>query len=135
MVLNVRKYDHVVSAGTLGHCDCFLTYYITRHLLRTCFIAFQIRFRWERPSLNSNSSMLMPDPLLSFTIHAVRLWNLLPPDGRSCKTVSLFKNPLKEYYLYMLMYRYVCVYVFFIHCVYTLYFKFSSHRSAGWDFL
>uniref|UniRef100_A0A2A4JRM8 Reverse transcriptase domain-containing protein n=1 Tax=Heliothis virescens TaxID=7102 RepID=A0A2A4JRM8_HELVI len=35
----------------------------------------------------------------SFTIHAVRLWNSLPPSIRDIKTISLFKKRVKEHYL------------------------------------
>ncbi|KAJ8735050.1 hypothetical protein PYW08_014300 [Mythimna loreyi] len=35
----------------------------------------------------------------SFTAHAVRLWNALPPDIRGCQTLSIFKSRVKEHYL------------------------------------
>ncbi|KAJ8704302.1 hypothetical protein PYW08_013026 [Mythimna loreyi] len=35
----------------------------------------------------------------SFTAHAVRLWNSLPPDIRACQTLPIFKSRVKEHYL------------------------------------
>ena len=34
----------------------------------------------------------------SFSVHAVRLWNSLPPNVRESKSISVFKNRVKEYY-------------------------------------
>lgn len=35
----------------------------------------------------------------SFSVHSVRLWNSLPFSIRDCKTISMFKKRVKEYYL------------------------------------
>lgn len=35
----------------------------------------------------------------SFTVHAVRLWNSLPPSIRDSKSISIFKRLVRDYYL------------------------------------
>ena len=116
-VFGLRKYDHV---SHLRKELKWLPIRLRRNTRILCLL-FNIlhnpsypsylreRFSYARPSdapCRSHLRSLLKTPShktsyysFSFSVHAVRLWNSLPPSIRDLKTISVFKYRVKEHYL------------------------------------
>ncbi|KAJ8730364.1 hypothetical protein PYW07_017402 [Mythimna separata] len=116
-IFNLKKYDHVSSfrkelkwlpirLRRNSRLLCLL-YNILHNPKMPSYL--RERFSFSRPSdapCRSHLKNLLKSPphstnfySYSFTSHAVRLWNVLPPDIRGCQTLALFKSRVKEHYL------------------------------------
>lgn len=116
-IFGIRKYDHV---SHLRKELKWLPIRLRRNSRILCLL-FNIlhnpsypsylreRFSYARPTdapcRSHLRSLLKSQPhkssyySYSFSVHAVRLWNSLPPSIRDLKTISLFKIKVKEHYL------------------------------------
>ncbi|XP_072934958.1 uncharacterized protein [Epargyreus clarus] len=115
-IFGIRKYDHV---SHLRKDLKWLPIRLRRNTRILCLL-FNIlnsttsptylreRFSYARPSIapcRTHRKTLLRFPphktssySKSFTVHAVRLWNSLPPNIRESKNISIFKKRVKDHY-------------------------------------